>query len=120
MAPTDPDQPFESQKQKRRHARTKIAVEAELHLETARTPLRVKTADLSLGGLYVEMVFTLEIGTKLKLVVRLNDVKVITGGVVRTRDLQRGNGIEFTDMAHEDHAKLKRFLATAQDKTSAT
>lgn len=66
------------------------------------------------------MMFTLEVGTKLKIVLRFNGVKVITGGVVTTRDLQGGNGIEFTDMAPEDYAKLQRFLATAQGTTSAT
>ncbi|PYX53396.1 MAG: hypothetical protein DMG76_25745 [Acidobacteria bacterium] len=46
----------------------KIAVEAELQSERTATPLRVKTADLSLDGFYVEMMFTLEVGTKLKIV----------------------------------------------------
>jgi len=56
------------------------------------------------------MLFTLEVGTKLKIVLWINDVKVSTGGVVVTRDLQVGNGIEFTDMAPEDRARLKHFL----------
>jgi len=88
----------------------KIAVEAELQSERTATPLRVKTADLSLDGFYVEMMFTLEVGTKLKIVLWIDDVKVSTGGIVMTRDLQVGNGIEFTDMAPEDRATLKHFL----------
>jgi c-di-GMP-binding flagellar brake protein YcgR len=69
MVCNDPDEPTKSQRQERRqHTRTKVAVEAKLHLEGGRAPLRVKTADLSLGGLYVEMMFTLETGTKLKIV----------------------------------------------------
>jgi hypothetical protein len=79
----------------------------------ASTLLRVKTADLSIGGLYVEMMFTLEVGTKLKLVLWINDVKVSTGGVVVTRDLQVGNGIDFTDMTPEDRLRLEQFLAVA-------
>jgi hypothetical protein len=68
MVSTDPHNRSESQKRERRqHPRTKVAVEAELHLEGGRTPLRIKTADLSLGGLYVEMMFTLAVGTKLKI-----------------------------------------------------
>ena len=72
-------EPTKSQRQERRqHTRTKVAVEAELNLEGGRTPLRVKTADLSLGGLYVEMMFTLEIGSKLKIVLWMAGAQVST------------------------------------------
>jgi len=119
MVPTDPDNPSESpEREGRQHFRTKIAVEVELQSERTATPLRVKTADLSLGGLYVEMMFTLEVGTTLRIVLWINDVKVSTGGIVVTRDLQVGNGIEFTDMATEDRLRLKRFLAAADDAQS--
>ena len=65
------------------------------------------------------MMFTLEVGTKLKIVLWINDVKVSTGGLVVTRDLQVGNGIEFTDMAPEDRERLKHFLtAEAARKAS--
>ena len=108
-------EPTKSQRQERRqHTRTKVAVEAELNLEGGRTPPRVKTADLSLGGLYVEMMFTLEIGSKLKIVLWMAGAPVSTAGVVVTRDLQVGNGIKFTEMS-EDRAKLKHFLSAAQE-----
>src|SRR5579864_8387942 len=111
MVATDPDNTSGSKKrERRRHLRTKVAVEVELHLEGARAPLRVKTADLSLRGFYTEMMFTLEVGTRLKIVLWIVGVKLSTGGVVVTRHLQVGNGIEFTDMAPEDRLKLKRFL----------
>ena len=119
MDPASPDDPPEPQREDRRqHPRTKIAVEAELQSERTATPLRVKTADLSLEGFYVEMMFTLEVGTKLKVGLWLDDVKVSTGGVVVTRDLQVGNGIQFTDIATEDRLRLKRFLAAADDAQS--
>src|SRR5713226_10196556 len=110
MDPTSPNHPESKRKERRQHPRTKVAVEVDLQSESTATPLRVKSADLSLGGLYVEMMFTLEVGTKLKIVLWLNDVKVSTGGVVVTRDLQVGNGIEFADMAPEDRERLKHFL----------
>jgi len=120
MVPTDPGTPSESQtREGRQHLRTKIAVEVELQSERTATPLRVKTTDLSLGGFYVEMMFTLEVGTKLKLGLWLNDVKVSAGGIVVTRDLQVGNGIEFIDMATEDRLRLKRFLAAVNDAQSS-
>jgi c-di-GMP-binding flagellar brake protein YcgR len=115
-----PDGPRERKQQERRqHPRTKVAVEVALQSEKTATPRLIKTADLSIGGLYVEMMFTLEVGTKLKIVLWINDVKVSTGGVVVTRDLQVGNGIEFTDMAPEDRERLKDFL-TAEAASRAS
>jgi c-di-GMP-binding flagellar brake protein YcgR len=114
MDPTTPDHPSESKrKERRQHPRTNVAVEVDLQSERTAAPLRVKTTDLSIGGLYVEMMFTLEVGTKLKIVLWLNDVQVSTGGIVVTRDLQVGNGMKFIDMATEDRLRLKRFLAVA-------
>jgi c-di-GMP-binding flagellar brake protein YcgR len=111
--------PERKQQELRQHRRTKITVTAELQSERTSVPLRVETADLSIGGLCVEMMFRLEIGTKLKIVLWINDVKVSTGGLVVTRDLQVGNGIEFTDMAPEDRERLKHFLtAEAARKAS--
>jgi hypothetical protein len=83
---------------------------AELHAEGTSGALRVKTTDLSMGGLYVEMMFTLELRTRLKIVLWINDVEVSTGGIVVTRDIQVGNGIKFTDMNPEDRKKLSNFL----------
>ena len=116
----DPDGPPEpKQHERRQHPREKVPVAVELQSERTSAPLRIKTADLSIGGLYVEMMFTLEVGTKLKIVLWIDDVKVSTGGVVVTRDLQVGNGIEFTDMAPADRARLKHFLtAEAPGKPS--
>jgi PilZ domain len=106
----DPDGPPRKQQEHRQHPRTKVTVAAELQSERDSVPLRITTADLSISGLYVEMMFTLEVGTKLTIVLWINDVKVSTGGIVVTRDLQVGNGIEFTDMAPEDRERLKHFL----------
>jgi c-di-GMP-binding flagellar brake protein YcgR len=110
--------PKRKQPEHRQHSRTKVIVTAELRPDGTSAPLRVETADLSIGGLYVEMMFTLEVGTKLKIVLWINDVKVSTGGVVVTRDLQVGNGIEFTDIAPEDRESLKHFLTAEARKAS--
>jgi PilZ domain len=100
----------------RRHdQRKKLAVEAELHAEGYAAPLRVKTSDLSTIGCYVEMMFTLEVGAKLQIGLWINGVKLNTEGVVSTRDLQVGNGIEFIGMAVQDREMLKQFLADAPD-----
>jgi PilZ domain len=78
-------------------------------------PFRTKTLDLSLGGCYIDMLFTLEVGTKVKVILMVNDQKVSAEGVVVNRDLQAGNGIRFTGIAAEDSARLRHFLAVASD-----
>jgi len=72
--------------------------------------MRLETADLSLGGCYVEMATTLDIGTKLDVVVWLDHQKLIAQGVVVTRHTQFGNGIQFAGMAPEDACTLGCFL----------
>jgi hypothetical protein len=107
-----PDGPPERKKpEHRKHPRRRVAVSVEIRSEGSSAPLRVKTADLSISGLYVEMMFTLELGTKLQIVLWLDDVKVSAGGIVVTRDLQVGNGIEFTDMDLHDRDMIKHFMA---------
>ena len=108
--------PKRTQREHRQHSRTKVIVTVELQPDGTSAPLRVETADLSIGGLYVEMMFTLEAGTKLKIVLWISDLKMSTGGVVVTRDLQVGNGIEFTDMAPRDRERLSHFLTVEASK----
>lgn len=115
MTPTEPNSPSESPKERRQHVRIKAAVEVELLLEKQTTPLRAKTADLSLGGCYLDMMFTFEVGTKLKLVVWTQDVKLTIDSVVVTRDLQVGNGIKFTNMTAEDTVRLQQIIAALPD-----
>jgi c-di-GMP-binding flagellar brake protein YcgR len=119
MNSTEPESSSEPRKQRRRHERTKTAVEVELHVDKHATPLRAKTADLSLGGCYLEMMFTLPVGTKLKLALWINDAKLTVEGVVVTCDVQVGNGIQFNGMTAEDTARLQQYLADISDSPPA-
>jgi c-di-GMP-binding flagellar brake protein YcgR len=111
----DSSEPNSSSKERRRHLRTKAAVELEILLEKQTTPLRARTADLSLGGCYLDMMFTFEVGTKLKLKLWTHDVKLTIDCLVVTRDLQVGNGIKFTGMTAEDTVKLQQIIAALPD-----
>lgn len=97
--------------EKRRHPRCKVAVQVELHLHGVSTPLRTATSETSLGGCYVEAMFTLGVGTLLGMTLWLGDEKVTTDCRVATCFPQVGNGIEFTGMAEEDRKKLEQYLA---------
>jgi PilZ domain len=120
MAPAVPDNSAEPHRQERRqHPRKKVGVKIELLVEGNAAPIRTKAADLTLGGCFVEMMFTLEIGMKLHIELWINEVKVSTEGIVVTRFRNRGNGIQFTKLAAEDRATLRQFLTAAQDSRSA-
>ena len=72
--------------------------------------MRTATDEVSACGCYIEMMFTMDVGTKLRLVLSLNEDKVGADGVVATKYPQVGNGIDFTQMAPEDRLKLSEFI----------
>jgi hypothetical protein len=81
-----------------------------LLLEKQATFFPIKTTSLSVNGCYIEMLFTLEVGTKVKLTLWIDGAKMSSEGIVVTRDLKVGNGIRFTGLVAEDNARLRRFL----------
>jgi hypothetical protein len=105
--------------ERRRYPRAKVAIPIEFKPEGAAVASHAETADLSLAGCYVEMSFTLPIGSKLDLVLWVNDARLATKAVVVTHHPQFGNGIDFSEISREDHAKLAHFLKslkTASEK----
>jgi c-di-GMP-binding flagellar brake protein YcgR len=96
--------------ERRRHFRIQVAVQIEIRPEGTNVPMRLETSDLSIGGCYVEMALTLEIGTKLGIILWLDQEKVSTRAVVVTRHAQFGNGISFLSVSPENAAKLRSFL----------
>jgi hypothetical protein len=81
--------------------------------------MRLETSDLSLGGCYVEMALTLDIGTRLDIVLWLHGRKLSTRGVVVTRHPQFGNGIEFVGLFSENEHRLRAFLERNDHAPSA-
>jgi len=79
-------------------------------------PIRVETADISLGGCYVEIALTLEVGTPLSIVFWLGHDKLVVDGTVVTRHPQFGNGIEFSGLSPDSQQKLRRFLESASSE----
>lgn len=98
------------QAERRRHPRTQVAVQIEIRPQGGSVPMRLETSDLSIGGCYVEMALTLDIGTCLDIVLWLEGKKISTRGTVVTRHPQFGNGIEFAGLFSKDEAILRAFL----------
>jgi c-di-GMP-binding flagellar brake protein YcgR len=108
--------------EKREYPRLKICVPVELRPEGAPSPIRGETSDLSLGGFYIQMMFTLEVGTQLDVTMQVGESTLIAAGEVVTCDRTVGNGIRFLRMLPEDLEELDRFLlaATLNENTAVT
>lgn len=99
--------------ERREYARITISVPVEIQTDAADSPIRCATADLCLGGCYIETIFPFPIGTNLDLQLSLGTIVLIAATVV-TCDPQVGNGIRFMRMLPEDRETLKAFLQAAQ------
>jgi hypothetical protein len=109
------EQPHEgSQAERRKHPRAKVSIPIEFKPEGATVASRAETADLSLVGCYVEMSFTLPVGSKLDLILWVEDARLPTKALVVTHHPQFGNGIEFLYMSQEDRTKLAQFLKACE------
>jgi c-di-GMP-binding flagellar brake protein YcgR len=111
MAEPPPETPHE---ERRKYTRTRTGVQIEFKTEGAAVASRAETADLSLGGCYVEMSFTLAVGSKLDLILWVEDERLATKGIVVTHHPQFGNGMEFLEMSPRDQDKLAHFLKSCE------
>ena len=101
--------------ERRETARKKTFVQAEILLRGRTVPIRVTTADLSLGGCYIENMFTLSIGAHLEIGLWIGEQKLKISSVVKTCDPVFGNGIQFVEIQPADKAKLAGYLRTTSD-----
>ena len=102
-------------KERRRYTRVAVAVQVEFRLQSSDVPLRAQTTDISLGGCYVEMPFTLEIGSQVDILLWVRNQKVNASGVVVTSHAQFGNGIQFTNMSPGAMDLLECYLNAMED-----
>jgi len=96
---------------RREHPRFETRLAVEFHPEGSAT-LTSGTADLSLGGCYLRMMFTFPIGTVLEVSLQAGRM-VRTKAIVVTRELQVGNGLKFIDMLPEEQQALRNYLDSA-------
>ncbi|HZQ23991.1 MAG TPA: PilZ domain-containing protein [Terriglobales bacterium] len=102
----------------RRHPRVSVAVPAEVKKPLEGYVRRAQTTNVSEGGCYIEMLYTLEPMTRLEVVLWLNGEKVKARAEVVTNQPSLGNGIRFIQISDKDKQKLKEFLEVAK-KTRA-
>lgn len=100
---------------RRKAPRVSASIQAELRVEGSTAPTRVETADISAAGMYVQMFLTLEIGSRLDIILWLGGQKHCLKGKVVTKHPQFGNGIEFLSVLPETTAALGAYVDAAND-----
>jgi hypothetical protein len=97
---------------RRQHPRFHVRLEVELNVDGQRAPFRTHTSDVSVGGCYVEMMFTLAVGTRLDLTLWLGKERWRSRAEVTTCDPQFGNGFRFLMLDEEKRSRMRQFLDT--------
>jgi PilZ domain len=96
--------------ERRAHPRLKCANSVEVYPVGQTIPIRSRTADLSVGGCFLEMPNPLPAGAQIKLALWINEFKVWVNGQVVTSTPGFGIGVKFTELAERDRNQLKQFL----------
>jgi hypothetical protein len=94
----------------RQYARFKAAVPIELRPNGMTTPLRGQTADICLGGCYVEMIFTQELSTVVDISLWIGDTKIYVKAEVVSKHPSFGNGFRFVHLTKDGASKLNSYL----------
>jgi PilZ domain len=95
---------------RRIYHRHKISFPLELRDERVNMPMRVNATDISGSGCYVETVMPLPVSTSLRLDFWIDQERISTSALVRTRDPGVGMGIEFTGMTEETKKRFQEHL----------
>jgi len=110
-AGTKPDELSQQrQDNRRKFARHRISYPLELRDERVNTPLRVNATDVSGNGCYVETVMPLPVATALRVDLWIEQERLTTTAVVRTRDPGVGMGIEFTGLPEDSKKRFQTHL----------
>ena len=95
---------------RRAHPRFKTVNSVEVHPEGQGAPIRARTADLSIGGCFIEMPNPLPKGTQIKISIWVKDTKLWANGRVVTSTPGFGIGVQFIEISEQDKNQLQEFL----------
>lgn len=104
------DESWRDARDRRAYPRLKSANSVEVYPNSEAAPVRARTADLSLGGCFVEMPNPLAKGTPIRIALWLKETKLWANGKVVTSTPGFGIGVQFTEMTAQDRALLQQFL----------
>jgi len=104
------DTAWRDARDRRAYPRLKTVNSVEVYAAENTAPIRARTADLSLGGCFVEMPNPLPRGTPVRIALWLKDTKVWANGRVVTSTPGFGIGAQFTEVTDADRNLLRQFL----------
>ncbi len=97
---------------RRTSPRVKCTNSAEVYPSGETTPMRTRTADLSLGGCFLEMPNPLPKGTQIRIALWVKESKIWANGEVVTSTPGFGIGVKFTEITLQDKNHLKEFIGS--------
>jgi hypothetical protein len=97
-------------KDRRTTPRMKCASSAEVYPTGQNAPIRTRTADLSLGGCFLEMPNPLPKGSRIRIALWVKEFKLWANAEVVTSTPGFGIGVKFTEIAEPDRNQLRQFL----------
>ena len=89
----------------------------EVHVEGDTATIRTLATNLNLGGCFLKMTFSFDLGTRLELMLALPNANVDAHGIVVSRFRKLGNGIRFLTISQDQTAQLEQFLGADAVKT---
>ena len=95
---------------RRANPRVKCTSSAEVYPTGQAAPIRTRTADLSLGGCFLEMPNPLPKGARIKIALWVKDFKLWANAEVVTSTPGFGIGVRFTEITEPDRNQLRQFL----------
>lgn len=95
---------------RRRYPRVTSMNSVEIYVDGQTNPIRARTADLSLGGCFIEMSTPLAVGTVVRLALWVRETKIWIHGKAVSFAPGFGNGIAFVNVGEMEQSELKKFL----------
>jgi len=110
LPPPSFDGTVQDARDRRAHPRFKTTNSVEIYPDGQNAPIRARTADISLGGCFVEMPNPLPKDTTLRIAVWVRDTKLWAEAKVITSTPGFGIGIQFTQITEQEKNQLQQFL----------
>jgi hypothetical protein len=110
-----PDSPLDRRTESRHPCRMGV----ELYRKGRDIPHHCVLTDISVGGCYVEMPAPFSVGTKVEVVVRMDNFKFVSPGTVQAVNRAFGMGIAFATQSPEQLALLQKLIKIAFQEREA-
>jgi hypothetical protein len=110
LPPPSFDGTIRDARDRRTQIRVKCTNSAEVYPAGTTAPMRSRTADLSVGGCFLEMPNPLPKGTQIRMALWVKDFKLWANGEVVTSTPGFGIGVKFIELTEQDKNQLKQYI----------